>query len=83
MVALVDNEGVLRNRLGVNLVGVQEVNEFWLGSGGLLRRNEANIVSGRSGSDLTNVFKNACNMVRNERKTYALENVEALPLGSD
>lgn len=52
MVALVDDEGILRDRFRVNLVGVQEVDEFGPGgcSGGC--GNEADVVCSSTRSDL-------------------------------
>ena len=52
MVALVDDEGVLRDVLGVDLVGVEEEDELRLGSRSLLRRHEADVVRSRARSDL-------------------------------
>ena len=31
MMSLVDDEGILRDRLGIDLIGIQEVDEFRLG----------------------------------------------------
>ena len=52
MVALVDDEGVLGDVLGVDLVGVEEEDELRLGRRSLLRRDEADVVRGRAGSNL-------------------------------
>lgn len=48
MVSLVHDESILGNRLRVDLVGVQEVDELGLRCGGLLRWDEANLVGGGS-----------------------------------
>ena len=58
MVALVHNEGVLRDLLGVDLVRVQEVDELRLRRGRLLRWNEPDVVRGGSGGSLHNTLVN-------------------------
>lgn len=52
MVALVDNKRVFRDGGGVDLVGIEEVDEFRLGrrSGG--GRSETNVIGSGSGSSL-------------------------------
>ena len=48
VVALVDDEGVLGDACGVDLVRVEEVDELGLGSGRLLGGDEANLVCRRA-----------------------------------
>lgn len=50
--ALVDNECVLRDRLGVDLVGIAEEDELGSGGGGFFGWDEANVVSCCTGGDL-------------------------------
>ena len=52
MVALVHDEGVLGDGLGVDFVGVEEVDEFGLRGGGVLGGGEADIVGRSSGGNL-------------------------------
>lgn len=52
MMALVHDERVLRNRLGVDLVRVEQVDELRLCRGSLLGRDKANVVCRRPGGDL-------------------------------
>ena len=52
VVALVDNEGVLGNGLGVDLVSVEEVDELGLRGSGVLGGSEADIVSSGTGCNL-------------------------------
>ena len=52
MMALVDDESILGDVLGVDIVGVKEVDELRLGRRGLLRWDEAYIICGRPGGNL-------------------------------
>ena len=54
--ALVDDESVLRDRLGVNFVGVQQVDEFGFGRSGLGGWHESKVVCcGTRGNLMSNV----------------------------
>lgn len=52
MVALVDNKRVFRDGGGVDLVGIEEVDEFRLGRGSGGGRSETNVIGSGSGSSL-------------------------------
>ena len=53
MVALVDNKRVLRDRGGIDLIGVQEVHELRLNARRCRRtRREADVISSGTGSGL-------------------------------
>lgn len=45
MMSLVDHESILRDRLGVDLIRIEEINELGLRGRGLLGRNKANVIS--------------------------------------
>ena len=48
MVALVNDESIRRDGLGVNFIGVEQVNKFGLSAGSLFGRDKADLVCCRS-----------------------------------
>jgi len=82
MVALVNNKSAPRNRTGVNLIGIEEVDEFGGGGCCFLRRNKTDIVSGSSGCNLMRTVINSADQCQRNRKTYPLQNIKTIPLGS-